>query len=108
MNYHWPSKYVMINNIYIFRFNVDCTETEDFYSINEKIGSTEPISNEDSISSEPAPDRQRPQSSQTNQKRRRPQNQQQPQAQRREGQKPQGQRSQGELLFFVVTENVQW
>jgi len=77
-------------------FNVDCTETEDFYSINEKIGSTEPISNEDSISSEPAPDRQRPQSSQTNQKRRRPQNQQQPQAQRREGQKPQGQRSQAQ------------
>ena len=82
----------MAKNIY-YRFNVDCTETEDFYSINEKIGSTEPISNEDSISSEPAP-------SQTNQRRRRPQNQQ-PQAQRRaEGQSPQGQRSQGELLFF--------
>ena len=30
------------------RFNFDCSEAEDFYSINDLLGSEEPIANDDS------------------------------------------------------------
>ena len=35
--------------IFFCRFNVDCSATESFYSINEKIGSEEPLADEGSL-----------------------------------------------------------
>ena len=51
--------------IYFFslfrRFNVDCSETESLYSINEKIGSEEPLADEDSLANAQRGQNQAPQ-----------------------------------------------
>ena len=71
---------------------MDCSEAEDFYNINEKIGSEDPIATDDSLAST-SPNRQ--QASQTNQRRQRPQNQpQQPQTRPQQGQGRRQQRPQ--------------
>ena len=71
---------------------MDCSEAEDFYNINEKIGSEDPIATDDSLASA-SPNRQ--QASQTNQRRQRPQNQpQQPQSRPQQGQGRRQQRPQ--------------
>ena len=56
------------------RFNVDCSETEEFYSINEKIGSQEPIADND-VASDSKPQ------SQTSQRRQQQQPRQEPKPQ---------------------------
>ena len=38
-----------MNLLVFFRFNVDCSETESLYSINEKLGSDEPLADEGSL-----------------------------------------------------------
>ena len=65
--------------ILFYRFNVDCSETESFYNLNEKIGSEEPLlTDEGSLSSgrkRPQENRPRPQQNQaTLPKQKRPQN----------------------------------
>ena len=71
---------------------MDCSEAEDFYNINEKIGSEDPIATDDNLASG-SPNRQ--QASQTNQRRQRPQNQpQQPQTRPQQGQGRRQQRPQ--------------
>ena len=40
------------------RFNVDCSESEEFYSINEKIGSEEPIADDNDVASDSKPQSQ--------------------------------------------------
>merc|ERR1712018_1024960 len=39
-------------------FNVDCSESEEFYSINEKIGSEEPIADDNDVASDSKPQSQ--------------------------------------------------
>ena len=87
---------------------MDCSEAEDFYNINEKIGSEDPIATDDNLASK-SPDRQ--QASQTNQRRQRPQNQpQQPQTRPQQGQgrrqqRPQASKPSRGKYFSVYFEN---
>ena len=57
------------------RFNVDCSETENLYSINEKLGSDEPLADEGSLANAQPGQKQplRPQSQPQNQPPRNPQ-----------------------------------
>ena len=88
---------------------MDCSEAEDFYNINEKIGSEDPIATDDNLASK-SPNRQ--QASQTNQRRQRPQNQpQQPQTRPQQGQgrrqqMPQASKPSRGKYFSVYFENV--
>ena len=45
-------------SFFFYRFNVDCSETEEFYSINEKIGSVEPIAHNNDVASDSKPQSQ--------------------------------------------------
>ena len=85
---------------------MDCSEAEDFYNINERIGSEDPIATDDNLAST-SPNRQ--QASQTNQRRQRPQNQPQSRPQQGQGrrqQRPQASKPNRGNYFSVYFENV--